>query len=616
MLNAKRVVRPIAVLAAIGAWGAASPATAQDADRPKEVLVLNSTRQNEQFYIVSEREIPKLLTAGLEHGVNFYTEYLDANRFSQPQYGRVYVDFLRRKYAGRHLDLLLLMATPAMEFMVSHRDELFTGTPAVFYSISPPHSAIANSTGLLNPFRFAPSIDLALALQPDLERVYVVSGATAADRAFENQARVEFRRFDGRIAFTYFSGLVTSDLEARLRALPPHSAVFYTVVTQDGTGKIFQQMPYLARIAAVANAPTYSWADTSVEDAGIVGGRRRDQVNQMKGIAALALRVLRGEPVNKIPISSLDADIDQVDWRQLQRWRLPASRLPAGTRVVFRPPGMWEQYERYIVTAMMLMLAQAVLIAGLLVQREKRRRVELELRGRERDLRTSQADLRLSYDRIRRLTRRLIGEQEAERARVASELHDDINQQLALLSIDLDRLRRDPLPLRSAKRFSRALETARGISISVRKLSHRLHPSRLRLLGLVGAIDTLRRDLSPAHLAISFRHESVPPHIDQRIALCLFRVTQEALQNALKHSDAEHITVELKGDLRSVALTITDDGKGFDVDRLSSPGIGLISMRERVESFGGVLAIEATPASGTCLRVMVPVHAVAAVASA
>jgi signal transduction histidine kinase len=364
-------------------------------------------------------------------------------------------------------------------------------------------------------------------------------------------------------------------------------------------------MPYLSRIAATANAPTYGWADAAVET-GIVGGRRRDQLTLIKVIAALGLRVLRGERADDIPVSAPDTDVDSVDWRQLRRWRLDESRVPTGTRVLFRPPSMWDQYKGYIVSAVMLMVAQTALIGGLLLQRAKRRRVELDLRGSERELRGSQARLRVSYDRIRYLSRRLLGEQEAERARIARELHDDINQQLAVLAIELDRLRSDQLQSRGATRLSRALATAQDISTSVRELSHRLHPARLQLMGLVAALDGLRHDLSPPHLSIAFRHRDVPAEIDQNIALCVFRVAQEALGNAVKHSDAAHVRVELTGGPSSVALTITDDGKGFDVECLPNAGLGLVSMRERVEAVGGVLEIDATPRMGTRLRVTVP----------
>jgi signal transduction histidine kinase len=467
--------------------------------------------------------------------------------------------------------------------------------------MTPPRRRLANSTGLINPIQFGRSIEIALALQPDLKRVYVVSGAGMSDRNYESLARAEFRPFERRVAFTYLSGLVMRDLEQQLGSLPPHSAVYYGVVREDGAGERFQVMDSLSRVASAANAPTYSWADAAVET-GIVGGSRRDQLTQTKAIAALALRVMRGERADDIPVSSIDTNLDQVDWRQLRKWGIDESRVPDGVRVLFRELSVWDQYSRYIVGAMILMLAQTALIAGLLVQRTKRRRVERELLG-------SQNRLRVSYDRIRHLSRQLLIEQEAERARIARELHDDINQQLAILSIELDQLRSEKPPASNAKLVSHALETAHGLSKSLRELSHRLHPSRLKLVGLVAGLESLCHDLSPSHLTIGFSHRDVPAGIDPSIALCLFRVAQEALGNAVKHSEAEHIWVDLTGEASTVALTIADDGTGFDVEGVSHEGLGLISMRERIESVGGALEVHATPAAGTRLRVTVPTHA-------
>jgi two-component system sensor histidine kinase UhpB len=193
------------------------------------------------------------------------------------------------------------------------------------------------------------------------------------------------------------------------------------------------------------------------------------------------------------------------------------------------------------------------------VHRNRRKHVEFELRG-------SQAKLRVSYERIRHLSRRLLGEQEAERTRIARELHDDISQQLAVLSTQIYRLHSDQLPADSANRLTQALETAHSISKSVREVSHRLHPSGLQLIGLVASLDNLRRELSSPHLPIAFGHDDAPAEIDQDLALCLFRVAQEALGNAVKHSGARHVWIELTGGPSSVTLTITDDGKGFDVD--------------------------------------------------
>jgi signal transduction histidine kinase len=142
----------------------------------------------------------------------------------------------------------------------------------------------------------------------------------------------------------------------------------------------------------------------------------------------------------------------------------------------------------------------------------------------------------------------------------------------------------------------------------VHDLSHRLHPAQLQLMGLVPAIEALGGKLSRRHQLIAFSHRGVPTDIKPEVALCLFRVVQETLINAVKHSAARHVRVDLTGEPATLALAITDDGRGFDVERMLSHGLGLTSMRERLESVGGVLEIRSTQGSGTCVTATVPVH--------
>src|SRR5262249_50386809 len=156
--------------------------------------------------------------------------------------------------------------------------------------------------------------------------------------------------------------------------------------------------------------------------------------------------------------------------------------------------------------------------------------------------------LRTSNDRLRDLGGRLLHAQEDERARIAGELHDDISQQMAALAIDLQlitRVRGD-----GAARIRRlagdAFERSQAVMDSVRGLSHRLHPANLRLIGLVPALANLQREFS-ASLPVAFEHSDMPPAVSDDVALCLFRVAQEALQNAVKHAGARAITMSLRG---------------------------------------------------------------------
>jgi signal transduction histidine kinase len=360
-------------------------------------------------------------------------------------------------------------------------------------------------------------------------------------------------------------------------------------------------MDYLERITAVANAPTYTWTEAAM-DHGILGGSLLDPKAMMEALATLALQVLHGERADSIPISSPDLHVSQVDWRQLRRWGITEARVPAGTLIRFRESSVWDRYRLEILFALTILLAQSALIAGLLIQRSRRQQAEAQVRG-------SQARLRSSYDRIRDLGARLLNAQEAERSRIARELHDDISQQMALLEIDLE-LIRGAVEGQAGGLAGEALHKAQGIARSVHDLSHRLHPARLRIIGLVAGLRGLQRELSQSDINITFTHDNVPPTLPPELTLCLFRIVQEGLQNALKYSKAHKVSVDLRAVSEGLTLTIVDDGVGFDVDAALGRGLGLISMDERVEAIGGTFAIRSKPGAGTRLEVTVPLRAV------
>jgi signal transduction histidine kinase len=197
--------------------------------------------------------------------------------------------------------------------------------------------------------------------------------------------------------------------------------------------------------------------------------------------------------------------------------------------------------------------------------------------------------------------------QETERSRIARELHDDVSQQMALLAIDLGLLTA-AVPSPAGELASEALSRTQSIARSVHELSHRLHPAKLRLIGLVAALDGLRHEMAQPDLDIAFTHENVPSTLPPDLPLCLFRVTQEALQNAIKYSQATRVSMQLRGTPEGLALTIADDGVGFDVERAWGKGLGLISMGERLEAVGGALEIRSRPGGGTSLEITAPLH--------
>jgi PAS domain S-box-containing protein len=227
----------------------------------------------------------------------------------------------------------------------------------------------------------------------------------------------------------------------------------------------------------------------------------------------------------------------------------------------------------------------------------------------EATLQANEAKLRSRNEEIRDLAGRLITAQEQERSRIARELHDDIGQQIALLTIELALLSRAGQN-EAVSLTGEASRRVQGLARSVHDLSHRLHPTRLRLLGLVSALEALRDEFSKSGIEIGFTHKDIPSKLPADVTLCLFRIVQEGLQNALKHSGAHQVLVYLSGGTGMLSLRILDDGLGFDVDLAFRKGLGLLSMHERLEAIGGTLEISSTAGVGTELKVTVPLGGV------
>jgi PAS domain S-box-containing protein len=206
---------------------------------------------------------------------------------------------------------------------------------------------------------------------------------------------------------------------------------------------------------------------------------------------------------------------------------------------------------------------------------------------------------------------RLIQAQEEERHRIARELHDDISQRLALLSVELQGLA-DARPKSSVElrdRTEQLLKRTSEISSDIHALSHRLHSTKLDYMGAVAAMAGFCSEITAqTGLEIDFEHTDVPRSLPQDISLCLFRVLQEGLRNAVKYSGAQRFKVELRGVPGAILLLIRDSGAGFDPEAaMKNGGLGLISMRERVSLVKGTISIASKPMVGTEIRVHIPV---------
>jgi PAS domain S-box-containing protein len=205
------------------------------------------------------------------------------------------------------------------------------------------------------------------------------------------------------------------------------------------------------------------------------------------------------------------------------------------------------------------------------------------------------------------LSQRLIAAHEEERARVARELRDDINQRLAVVNVQLHMIK-ESLPPSTRHVVEKTIDSLAGLVEDLEDLSQGLYSPRLPLLGLAATATSLCHDLSQRHnLTIDCCAKAIPAQMPPQVALCLFRVLQEALQNAIRHSGARHIEVRLTGGPQQIELVVRDSGKGFELsDALQGNGLGLASMRERLKLVGGKLWIDTQVEAGATIRALVP----------
>jgi PAS domain S-box-containing protein len=219
-------------------------------------------------------------------------------------------------------------------------------------------------------------------------------------------------------------------------------------------------------------------------------------------------------------------------------------------------------------------------------------------------------DRKVAAESLEEVSGRLITAQEEERGRIARELHDDFSQRLALLGIGLSRLwNKRPESEAEERILVRELwNRTQEISSDVHRLSHQLHSSKLEHVGLGPALMGLCGEISEKYgIQVEFTDRTVPSEIPKDVALCLFRVAQEALSNVVKHSQAKQAQVELCNVSNEIRLQVVDAGSGFDLAlRRTDVGIGLVGMRERLRLVGGRLSVQSAPMRGTEVLAEVP----------
>ena len=354
-------------------------AQAASADElPKRVLIFSSDDHSVPGNVLLAKAVNTTVRNGLPEGLQVFYEALDTFRIPNDKYEEELVRLLQRKYSGESIDLIYAFNPSALKFLLRHRGELFSNTPVVFIAYEMKRvadlSLDAHVTGVGGRVELSPTLDIALALQPQTKRVVVVAGKMPADTAFVEQARLEFTPYEGKVEFVYLIGLPVDELRTKLASLPENSIVFYLWVSSDSTRQISPNPELISLLAPSSSAPIYGTSQTYM-GSGMIGGRLVDFEALGTRAGEIGLRILAGESPQNIPLQTIP-NTTMFDWRELHRWGIDEANLPPGSIVRYKEFSVWELYKWRIVGAFVLIILQALLILWLLVNRAKRRKAE------------------------------------------------------------------------------------------------------------------------------------------------------------------------------------------------------------------------------------------------
>jgi PAS domain S-box-containing protein len=353
--------------------------------KEKRVLILFDGQSDLPAYPMVEKGIKSRLKAGTGFHIEYFIEYMDLYRNPDQDSYQFLLELQRHKFSRKKIDLIIANATPTLNLVNAHGNDLFPETPVVFSAI--PRFQIEQLklspmvTGVLADIDYAGLLETALKIHPKTRHVAIVNGASKTDLMIEKEFRKAIEPYTRRLDFIDLTRLPLGKIVEQVQDLPENTVILFYLLTQDGEGKGFPPWEVTSILAEAASAPVYGCLE-SYFGHGIVGGRLLSL--EMLGVKAgeMALRILRGEKPSDIPISSQGTLINLFDWRQFKRFGIRENRLPPGSIVRFKTYSFWELYRGYIVAALFFILVLSGLISFLLWQRTQRRRAQAQLAER------------------------------------------------------------------------------------------------------------------------------------------------------------------------------------------------------------------------------------------
>lgn len=346
----------------------------------KRVLILSGYDPNRPAIPLLNNAIKSTIKDGSPARVEFFNEFQENTRIRNEKYSAEMVSYLRKKYEGEKIALVIGLGAPALDFLLKHESELFTGIPKIFYFHDQSEETVRalwpRVTGAWAKFDVRHTLDLALRLHPDTKRVVVVSGSSDQDKFLREESQRQLREYQGGVEITHLTDLTIDELKSRISSLPDQTIVLYLAFLLDKAGNSFSGPEALSIIAPTSRAPIYGIAEIYV-GAGMLGGSLIDFQALGRCTGELGLRIMAGETPETIPPQTVP-NITVFDWREMRRWGVSEQSLPPGSIVRFKRPTFWELYERWVIGIIAACLIEAALIVWLIFMRTRRRQAETE----------------------------------------------------------------------------------------------------------------------------------------------------------------------------------------------------------------------------------------------
>src|SRR5262245_981752 len=607
----------VCVVAGVLVAGVSSGAAASGAG-VRRVVILSGTDVMLPASLVQDRIIRETFARSLtDEPVEFYSEAVDAFRLPSEEYEPELVAFFERKFAKRPPDLIVATSEGSLGSLEKHRERLWKETPVVFSSVNPFYLRGRKpplwSTGIMEDVDVEGTVRLAQSLQPEARRVIVVAGTAAWDASVLEGVARRLRAIRPPLEITVRTDVTTSRLQEEFGSLDPKSTfILYTSMFQDASGRVTVPRQIAGMLSSAASVPVYGLYST-YEGIGITSGSLMNFEAEGAAVAAVARRVLDGQaPAGEF--LEPPPPLRFVDARQLARFRIPESRVPAGAVLRYRTPTAWEQYRWRIVAVAVAVFLETALLIALLAQRRGRRSAEEVSRRRTQELShagrlvtVGELTASISHEINQPLGAILANVRAAEMLLNRSLAPiDEVRQVLA-------DIRKDDLRASEVIRHVRSLTANRAMEMEPVDLN----AVAADVCGLLRS-EALRRGVAP-ELDLA---EDLPPVHGDRV--CLEQVLMNLVLNAMDavdHVPAERRRVVIRtrpADGERVALRVSDSGPGiasetlprlfhsFFTTKTQGLGLGLSICRTIVEAHGGTIRAENDPAGGAAFRVTIP----------